>query len=259
MGSALYEGTVSHRRLAPKPHRFRYGIYFVLLNLDELEELQGRVGPLGVNARAVTSFRDRDHLDPSDEPTRSKLERWLAERGVRLPAGPVLLLTNLRVFGYVFNPVSYYYCCEEDGAVAFIVAEVNNTFGETFCYLLNDLGARGDRAAVSRRRKVFHVSPFIEIRDVEYDWVFTAPSDRLHVHIDEFRGGEKFFDATLALQRRPLTSGSLTSALLRYPLVTLRTIALIHWQALRIWLKGAPLYRKPALPRGGLRRDGRTS
>lgn len=258
-GSALYEGTVSHRRLAPRPHRFRYRVYYVLLNLDELDALQGRVGPLGVNSRAVTSFHDRDHLEPSDEPIRTKLGHWLADRGVEMPRGPVLLLTNLRVLGYVFNPVSYYYCCEPDGTVAFIVAEVNNTFGETYCYLLDDLSPRGSRASVSRRSKVFHVSPFIEIQDVEYDWVFTAPAERLHVHIDEFKGEDKFFDATLSLTRRPLTSRSLTSALLRYPHVTLRTIALIHWQALRLWLKGAPFHRKPALPNGGLRRDGRGS
>lgn len=254
--SALYEGTVSHRRLSPSPHRFRTGVYYLLLNLDELGDLAERVRPFGVNTRAVTSFDDRDHFEPSNEPVRAKLERWLSDRGIDLPGGPVLLLTNLRVFGYVFNPVSYFYCCDPDGVVQFIVAEVNNTFGETYCYLLDDLAPLGSRAVRSRREKVFHVSPYMEISGVDYDWIFTAPEERLNVHIDEFRGGEKFFDATLSLRRRPLTSRTLTSALLRYPHVTLRTITLIHWQALRLWLKGAPFHKKPAPPSGALGEAG---
>jgi DUF1365 family protein len=256
LSSALYEGVVSHRRLSPNPHRFRTGIYYLLLNLDELDDLADRIRPLGVNRRAVTSFRDRDHLGSSDEPVREKLERWLGDRGIALPGGPVMLLTNLRVFGYVFNPVSYYYCCDPNGVVEFIVAEVNNTFGETYCYLLDDLAPLGSRAMKSRREKVFHVSPYMEIAGIDYDWIFTAPDERLNVHIDEFRDGEKFFDATLSLRRKPLTTRNLISALLRYPHVTLRTITLIHWQALRLWLKGAPFHRKPAPPSGALREAG---
>ncbi|MHC4408075.1 MAG: DUF1365 domain-containing protein [Planctomycetota bacterium] len=250
--SAIYTGRITHRRLDPTPHSFRYGVYYLLLNLGELDEIADRILPLGVNTAGITSFYDSDHLGPSADPVREKLARWLADQGRELPTGPVLLLTNLRVLGYVFNPVSYFYCCEPGGQIAFVVAEVNNTFGETYWYLLDDLEALGSRAARSRRRKVFHVSPFIEMDRIDYDWIFTAPGDRLSVHIDEFRAGQKFFDATLTLARRSLTTRSLLGALARYPHATVRTIARIHWQALKLWRKGAPVYRKPDPPSNGI-------
>lgn len=251
--SALYTGTVSHRRTSPTPHRFRYALYYLLLNLDELEAVASNVAPLALNSRGLTSFHDADHLGSSSISVKRKLAGWLRARGRELPGGPVLLLTNLRVFGYVFNPVSYYYCCDPQGHLVFVVAEVSNTFGETYCYLLDDLAPSGPRAVRSRRTKVFHVSPFIEIDGIEYDWIFTAPGDRLTVHIDEFRGDEKFFDATLQLKRQPLTTRSLVGAMARHPHVTAHTIGRIHWQALKLWWKGAPFYKKPDPPANGLR------
>lgn len=253
VASALYTGVIAHRRSSPKPHSFRYGVYYLMLNLDELEDVASKVGPLALNSRGLTTFHDTDHLGSSSVAVKQKLAMWLQERGRELPGGAVLLLTNLRVFGYVFNPVSYYYCCDPQDRLAFVVAEVNNTFGETYCYLLDDLEPLGPRVVRARRTKVFHVSPFIEMDEIEYDWIFTAPGDRLTVHINEFRRDRKFFDATLHLTRKPLSTRSLIGAMVRHPHITANTMARIHWQALRLWWKGAPFHSKPDPPANGLR------
>ncbi|NIR43717.1 MAG: DUF1365 domain-containing protein [Gemmatimonadetes bacterium] len=254
--SAIYTGTLRHRRRRPLANRFRYGVYQLLIDLDEVEALAGRLWFFGHNRFNLFSFYDRDHMGASGVPLRSKLARWLAARGVELGASRVMLLTNPRVLGYVFNPVSYYYVFGANDELRFVVAEINNTFGETYCYLLDDLKPRGGRALVARRRKVFHVSPFIEIDGIDYDWIMTPPGDRLTVHIDEFRGEDKFFDATLSLKRNALTAGRLAWTFVRYPHMTARTIFLIHWQALKLWWRGAPLHRKPEPPPQAWRTHG---
>ncbi len=254
--SAIFTGIIRHRRSEPVKNSFNYGIYQVLLDLDELPRLAEKISIFGYNRANLTSFHDRDHMGPAAGSVRQKLAAWLVGRGIDLGDGPVLLLTNLRVLGYVFNPVSYYYCLNGEGELRFVVAEVNNTFGDTYCYLLDDLEPLGGAALVSRQRKVFHVSPFIDMEDVRYDWVVTPPAQRLTVHIDEYRDGEKFFDATLNLKREPLTGRQLVWALLRYPHMTARTVFLIHWQALKLWLKGAPFHPRPEPPPQAWRTDG---
>jgi DUF1365 family protein len=252
--SGLYVGTIRHRRLSPKPNAFQYGLYQLLIDLDELPELDRELRLLSHNRPNVTAFYDTDHMGrpAAPVPVREKLSRWLARRGKRLGDGPVLLLTNPRVLGYVFNPVSYFFCLDTNGDLRFVVAEVNNTFGETYCYLLDDGEPMGGRAVRSRRDKVFHVSPFISMVDISYDWILTPPEDHLTVHIDEFERGEKFFDATLNLERRSLTDRSLANVLLRHPHLTARTVYLIHRQALRLWLKRVPVFRKPEPPANDL-------
>jgi len=253
-GSALYCGTVRHRRLRPVSNSFEYGTYQLLLDLDEIPELAARIPFLSYNGPGLTSFHDEDHLGPAREPVRRKLAGWLATRGHVLGDGPVLLLTHLRVLGYVFNPVSHFYCLAPDGRIRFVVAEVNNTFGESYCYLLDECERVRSGALRVRRRKVFHVSPFMRTEGIAYDWLLGPPGDRLTIHMDEYRDGEKFFDATLQLERRPLTGRELARALLRYPHVTARTIARIHWQALRLWWKGLPVHPKPEPPENGFGR-----
>lgn len=250
--SALYVGTVRHRRFAPKANRFRYGVYQLLLDLDELPRLDGELRSFAHNRAGLVSFHDVDHLGPGRAPVREKLARWLGERNVDLGDDRVLLLTNPRVLGFVFNPVSYFYVLDREDRLRFTVAEVNNTFGETYCYLLDDGEPMGGEAVRSRRDKVFHVSPFMEIEGIRYDWIVTPPREHLTVHIDEFEGDEKYFDATLNLKRKPLTNSMLRRVLLRYPHLTARTIGLIHWQAFRLWLKRVPFFRKPTPPANGL-------
>jgi uncharacterized protein len=254
--SALYVGTVRHRRRRPTPHAFRYRTYHVLLDVDELPTLDRTVRGFGHNRRAIVSFRDGDHLGAQDTPVRAKLERWLASQGIELPAGPVRVLTNLRVLGHVFNPVSWWYCYHPDGRLALVVAEVNNTFGETHGYVLDDLRpGRGDTLEATAA-KVFHVSPFLPIEGLRYRFTLAPPRARVVAHIDVDDPDGPVFDATQAGRRVPLTTASLARVLLRHPLVTLHTVLRIHLQALRLWRRGVPFHRKPVPPPDGFAAAG---
>ena len=233
MRSALYTGTVMHARKTPKENVFRYRVCFYLLDLDELPELDRRVRLFGWNRRNVVSLHDRDQLD---------VRAFLAEHGIE--ADRILLLTNLRVLGYVFNPVSFFYCYR-GGELACIVAEVSNTFGERLPYLLSPANQdTGERRLSYRHDKRLHVSPFFGL-DQSYQWWFSEPGERLDVRIDLSEGGERPFFATLTGKQRPLTSTTLAWALLRYPLMPLRVTILIHLQAARLWLKRVPFFHKP--------------
>jgi DUF1365 family protein len=234
-----------------KPGReFSYPVWYALLDLDELPDLVGQIPVLSHNRFNLTSFDDRDHLGPSRDDVRHKLERWLEGQGVEPPAGQVQLLTHLRLLGHVFNPVSFFYCYDSDRRLRQVVAEVNNTFGETYCYLL-EAGA-ADGGVRSEHDKRFHVSPFQPMTG-EYRFFLTPPDDRLTVHIDVNRDGARAFDATLTAERRPLTTGSLLSTVARRPHIGLHTLALIHFQALRLWLRRAPFFAKPEPPPGAWR------
>jgi DUF1365 family protein len=246
LASALYVGSVRHRRRSPTRHAFRYAVYHVLVDVDELARLDREVRGFGWNRPALTSFRDDDHLGASPLPVREKLRQWLAGEGVVLPSGPVRVLTNLRVLGHVFNPVSWWFCHHEDGRLAFVVAEVNNTFGEAHCYLLDDLDVRADGTVRASAAKVFHVSPFLPIEGLEYRFTFVPPGPRVLAHMDVLDGDETVLDATQVGRRVPLRTGTLVRALLRYPLVTLHTVVRIHLQAARLAWRRVPFHRKPA-------------
>jgi uncharacterized protein len=239
VNSALYVGRVRHRRFTPTAHAFRYGVFQVYLDLAELDEVFGRRWLWSTRRRAIARFDRADHLGdprmPLDTAVRDLVE---AEVG-RRPAGPIRLLTHLRYFGYVMNPVSFYYCFDATGAhVEHIVAEVNNTpWGEQHCYVLG--GPAGDGARHAAFRKAFHVSPFMPM-DLDYEWHFTAPARRLSVHMVNVAAGTPIFDATLTLSRRPITGFQLARVLVAYPAMTAQVIAGIYWQALRLWWKGVP-------------------
>jgi uncharacterized protein len=249
--SALYVGTVRHRRRRPRAHAFRYRTYHVLLDLDELDELDREVRGFGYRRRALTTFRDTDHLGGHDLPVRAKLERWLASQGVEPPAGPVRVLTNLRVFGHVFNPVSWWYCYHPDGELALVVAEVSNTFGEAHGYVLDDLRPGAGDTLEADATKVFHVSPFLPIEGLSYRFTLVRPGARVLAHVDVTDAEGPLFDATQAGRRVPLTSRSLAQVLLTHPLETLRTVVLIHLQAIRLWWRRVPFHRKPVPPPSG--------
>lgn len=246
LASALFAGTVRHRRFSAPRHAFSYPVFQAWLDLEEIPLLARTVRWFSHNRFGFASFRDRDHLGTADRPVRDKLERVVARSGARLPHGPVRVLTNLRTFGYLFNPVSFFYCYEPSGQLGLVVAEVNNTFGETHCYVLDRLEPAG-RAVRAEADKVFHVSPFLGMQ-ARYRFTLGLPGDTLVVHIDDEGPDGKLLDATLALRRRPFTSRELGRVLLRYPLMPVQVIALIHFEALRLWRKRAPFQRKPAPP-----------
>lgn len=262
--SALYVGAVSHRRHRPRANAFRYGAYWALIDVDELADLDREVRGFGYRRRAVTSFHDTDHLGPTDVPVRVKLARWLAHQGVALPPGRVEVLTSLRVLGHVFNPVSWWFCHDEDGALVLVVAEVANTFGESHSYLLDRLEHRPDGTVHAAATKVFHVSPFLAVDGHTYRFRFLPPGERVRIGMavretaPPGTGGtdELVLTATQDGRRVPLTAPDLARTLLRYPLVTLRTVLLIHLQALRLWRLRTPFFRKPTAPDDGYGRLG---
>lgn len=249
IASAVYEGRVRHRRHGPRPHAFDYRIAQLYLDLDELDHLFVRRWLWSTTRRNVAEFRRSDYLGPValslSEAVRARI---YTATGLR-SEGPIRLLTHLRYFGYVFNPVSFYYCYAEDGrTLEHIVAEITSTpWRERHAYVLTTQTARSQgRAWHWEFAKAFHVSPFLPM-ERDYRWAFTAPADDLHVHMEVRRGGDLEFDATLAMQRRALGARSLARVLWRYPLMTARVIVAIHWQALRLWLKRTPVHEHPSL------------
>jgi DUF1365 family protein len=233
--------------MRPVEHAFTYRLFMMYLDLAEADGVFRRHWLWSTRRRAVARFRREDHLGDPSTPLDRAVRDLVAERTGKRPAGPIRLLTHLGYFGYRFNPVSFYYCFDsEDQKVETIVAEVNNTpWGEQHCYVLDDAGERAEGHRMRYRpAKVMHVSPFMEM-DVDYDWRFSTPGPRLDVHMQNERNGQKIFDATLSLERKEISSGSLARVLIVYPLVTLKVILAIHWQALLLWLKGVPVQDHP--------------
>jgi DUF1365 family protein len=248
LASAVYEGWVRHRRHAPKKHAFRYRMAQLYLDLDELEQVFAKRWLWSLDRRNLAEFRRRDYLAPHDRPlvdaVRDRVERQLGRR----PEGPIRLLTHVRYAGYVFNPVSFYYCFQSDGTTLdAVVAEITNTpWRERHSYVLpvHDGTPHGDGWEWGFD-KAFHVSPFLPM-DCAYRWRFNAPADDLRVHMQVAREDRTAFDATLTLQRRPLDGASLARVLWRYPLMTAQVVGGIHWQALRLWLKRTPVHDHPS-------------
>ncbi len=246
--SAVYEGVVRHRRHAPHPHAFRYRMAQLYLDLDEVDSVFDRRWLWSSNRRNVAEFRRSDFLGEPDQPLSEAVRDRAAAALGRRPQGPIRLLTHLRYAGLSFNPVSFYYCYAADGiTLDCIVAEITNTpWKERHAYVLPVNGADlHGRAMHWSFAKAFHVSPFVGMAR-DYDWRFTAPSDDLHVHMEVTHDGEREFDATLHLERRPLNAASLRRVLWRYPLMTAQVVGAIHWQALRLWLKRNPIHDHPA-------------
>ena len=242
MNSCLYVGSLRHRRLAPRPHAFRYPLFMAYLDLAELDDVFHDRWLWSARRPALAWFRRADYLGdaalPLDEAVREKVWR---ETGSR-PRGPVRLLTHLRMFGHCFNPVSFYYCFDARGErVETVVAEITNTpWKERHAYVLPA------RAGDLRFRfgKAFHVSPFMPMAQ-QYDWRFNSPGRHLAVHMENHDERGKVFDATLALERKEIGAASLAGALARHPLLTLQVLGAIHWQALLLWAKRVPVYAHP--------------
>lgn len=247
MNSCLYKGWVRHRRVAPTHNTFRYRMFMLYVDLAELPQLFDGTPFWSARRPALAWFRRRDYLGPASVPLDEAVRNLVEQRTGARPSGPIRLLTHLRYFGYCINPVSFYYCFDADGQrLETIVAEITNTpWGERHQYVL----AAGLQPAPLKRfgfDKRFHVSPFMPM-EIRYQWCFNAPSDRLAVHMQNYREGRYMFDATLSLRREPISAGALVRALLGYPAMTLKVVAAIHFQALRLWWKRTPFYAHPKL------------
>lgn len=243
----LYLAQVMHQRMFPVGYRFSYRIFNLLLDIDALPSLGRRLRLFSHNRFNLVSVHDRDHGPRDGSALRPWIDRVLAERGVDLAGGTVQLLAMPRVLGYVFNPISLWYCHHADGSLRAVLCEVHNTFGEHHHYLLHEGGQPLSTPLRSRARKCFHVSPLMDMHG-EYAFHLALPGERLGVHIREFTDEGLMLVATMAGVARPLRDGALLGAVARMPLMTLKVVAAIHWQALRIWLRGARFHPKPAPP-----------
>lgn len=245
MNSALYRGEVMHRRLRPREHRLRYRVFWLLLELAELDEIDSRMRLLSRNRFNLLSFHDRDHGDGSGRPLRDQVTALLRREGVDIGAGAVRLLTMPRVLGYVFNPISLYYCHGADGRLAAVIYEVTSTFGERHAYVLPVTDGDADQGLIRQAaRKALHVSPFMSM-DMRYAFRGHAPAEWMDLTIDGTDSEGLLIVAAMNGRRHALTDGAILNAALSTPFLTLKVMAAIHWEALKLWLKGVRLHPAP--------------
>ena len=249
MKSALYTGSIRHRRFGPAQNAFRYRIFMSYLDLAELPAAFAGRWCWSARRPALAWFRRADFLGPHDVPLDMAVRNLVEERTGHRPRGPIRLLTHLRFFGHSFNPVSFYYLFDEtDQRVESIVAEITNTpWKERHAYVLEAAGAAraGGRAFEFSFDKQFHVSPFMPM-DMRYEWRFGVPGQGLHVHMENWCDGAARFDATLNLKRQEMTASSMARALIQFPLITVQVLMLIHWQALKLLWKRARFHSHPS-------------
>lgn len=243
----LIFGDVMHRRLFPVRYRFVYRVFSLLLDIDRLDEVARGSRWFSYNRFNLLSFHDRDHGPRDGRP----LKPWLLERvrdlGLEIAIARVEIQCYPRVLGFVFNPLSVWTCFNDRDEPVAVLGEVNNTFGDAHGYLLHEGGAPMSWPIRHAHAKDFYVSPFVDM-EADYHFRFTRSGDRHATVIREYQKGELMLVAVQQGVAEPLTDAGLLRAAIAYPFLTLKVVAMIHWHALKIWLKGGRFYHKPAPP-----------
>lgn len=236
MKSCIYKGRVSHQRYAPRAHAFTYSLFMMYVDLDELPTLFNKHLLWAVDKPNLASLQRKDHHG-DDLPLADSIRALILEKTGDKVDGPIRLLTHFRYFGYVFNPLSMYFCFDTAGEnVTHIVAEVMNTpWKEQHCYVLPN--SQLEEVVSTQHRKEFHVSPFMSM-DMEYHWTIHTPGKNMNISIENWAQGKKVFDASICLQKAEINSINLRNVLLNFPLMTLKITAMIHFEALKLWIKG---------------------
>jgi hypothetical protein len=240
MRSHLLEGKVRHRRAHPVTYHLEHDVFYAALDLDEIDTAVSSLRLMARNRWNALTFRDDDHLDPPAPDLAAAVRARLTADGLDPTGWQLTLVTNLRVFGYVFNPASFFLCRDAAGSLRVVIVEVHNTHGERHLYILQPRDDTSD--FTDSMDKTFYVSPFIEMTGQYRVYLRDEPS-RLRITINLERSGDLVLHTSLDLERRPLTDRTILRMLVRHPLVTLKTIALIHWHAFNLWRRGLPFYR----------------
>lgn len=245
--SAIYAGTVMHRRVRPAPHVLRYGMFTLLLDLEEVPRLSGGLRWFSLGRANLFAWRPQDHLSGGSD-LRGEIDGILESAGIDPAGGSVHLLTMPRVLGYVFNPISVYLCHRAGGDLQAVLYEVNNTFGDRHSYLF-PIGqfAGGNTSLRHACAKALHVSPFVDM-GMRYDFRLRPPTETFGLRIDVSDGDGPLLVAAERLRRRPLTDRELLRGFLQFPLQSLKVIVGIHYEAFHIWRKGVGLRHRPPPP-----------
>jgi uncharacterized protein len=246
--AALYRADVMHARLKPFGHRFNYKVFNILVDIADLKSADKQSAFFSINRFNLLSFHERDHAGKDSTSLKSYIDELLANAGLTSPPSRVLLLCYPRLLGFVFNPISVYFCYNDNENLVACIYEVRNTFGQRHTYVAKvEDGELSDAGLRQTRTKLFHVSPFVGMV-AAYEFRVLPPGDKVRVRILETENGEPLLSATIIGARKPLTSATIIAECIRAPLMTLKVVAGIHYEALKLWLKGARYHPIPAAP-----------